>query len=1086
MLDVDNRVAPVKPLYLDSDRLREKVELAMQEGHAVIIADVGDDVGLLFQPYLNGQFVRRGRTKLVPLADRMVECHDSFRLYFVTRLANPHLQPELQANTTVVDFTVTPKGLEQQLLGIVMQHEHAALENQLRDVLASVTNNTKALSELDDTLLRKLTERQQDTLLDDPELLSVLTHTKEKAVAVQKKLAAAQDTRTSIDRKREEFRPVAARGSVLFFAGVDMGVVNPMYQLSLAQFLALFQRSMASSEKSPAPRQRVQHIVGALTSITVSFVSRGLYERHKLAFKLIALLRMLVAADRVDSEAVSVLLAGVGNVDVTTLPPPPVTWLPPDAWHLLVTAAAVSPVAASVRDNLHRQEPAWRSWLNHSQPERVPLPELDPVVREMGDVGFFTRLLLVRCLRQDRLIPAAALFIESMEWIDGVPSGTGLDDRLSSLARSRASFVGAPADDRLPAMGPQYVDTRPPSVADVLDDASSTCPVVFLLSPGSDPMDSVRALARRSRHSLEAVSLGEGQDGVANRVLADAAATGGWVLLQNCHLGLAFVSGLQATLKRFGPTLDADFRLFLTTEPHPDFPLSLLQSSVKMTLEAPAGLRAGLLRAYSSVVDQELLERVDSPTWRQVVYAVCFLHCVVQERRKFGALGWNVPYEFNQSDLHVSLLFLDRHLYSGPMSWPTVRYMVGEVQFGGRVTDDVDRVLLASYVASYLGPGTLQPNFTFNPSTPVGRVADEFVYGAPDFQEVEQYRSHVVAMPLAQSPEVFGLHPNADLTFRVKESSELLDTLALTRPSGAAGGTLERQEQAAAARATDLLSTLPLTFTVHDITSRVALMGGLSIPLNIFLFQELQSMGVVLDAVRSTLESVRAAAQGTELMTAELEQVFDALTQGRVPTRWVYTTGGDQVSWTAPSLGRWYASLLAREAQLRDWLEGGRPPSFWLGGFLNPRGFITAVKQEICRAHAAESFLLDDVQVYCHVTKTYHEAGTAPSPPSDEGAALVHGLFVEGARWSTEEQSLVESHAKELFAPMPLVVVSALPQRLFKVKAAGFGPFGGYPAPVYSHTSRTSKHHVFTMHLPCRDQRPDHWVLRGVAVFGEV
>merc|ERR1712072_1412417 len=95
-------------------------------------------------------------------------------------------------------------------------------------------------------------------------------------------------------------------------------------------------------------------------------------------------------------------------------------------------------------------------------------------------------------------------------------------------------------------------------------------------------------------------------------------------------------------------TVDAAFRLFITASPTPAFPLGLLQMSTKVTNEPPAGLRAGLMRSYTVMVDQDKIERIETQEWRKLLFAFCFLHSIVQERRKFGSLGWCIPYEYGE------------------------------------------------------------------------------------------------------------------------------------------------------------------------------------------------------------------------------------------------------------------------------------------------------------------------------------------------------------------------------------------------------------------------------------------------------
>ena len=138
---------------------------------------------------------------------------------------------------------MTARGLEDQLLGTVIHVEQRALQDQLQDVLTECNANTKTLQSLDALLLERLSSGSGN-LLDDAELIGVLRDTQQKAADVKKALQTAVETRESINEKREQFRPVAARGSIIYFAIIDVSRINVMYQTSLKQFLDLFLKSM--------------------------------------------------------------------------------------------------------------------------------------------------------------------------------------------------------------------------------------------------------------------------------------------------------------------------------------------------------------------------------------------------------------------------------------------------------------------------------------------------------------------------------------------------------------------------------------------------------------------------------------------------------------------------------------------------------------------------------------------------------------------------------------------------------------------------------------------------------------------------
>jgi hypothetical protein len=155
------------------------------------------------------------------------------------------------------------QGLEQQLLGRVVQRERAELEEQRQKLVEEVNANLKLLKGLEDDLLYRLAnstgnllddtsliEVRQSTLIlaqaltpkpsPSPQLLTptpnlnpdqVLQNTKTTSAEVQSKLENAEQTDARINAAREEYRPVATRGSLLYFLITDMAAVNSMYQV---------------------------------------------------------------------------------------------------------------------------------------------------------------------------------------------------------------------------------------------------------------------------------------------------------------------------------------------------------------------------------------------------------------------------------------------------------------------------------------------------------------------------------------------------------------------------------------------------------------------------------------------------------------------------------------------------------------------------------------------------------------------------------------------------------------------------------------------------------------------------------------
>ncbi|KAG8468097.1 hypothetical protein KFE25_007149 [Diacronema lutheri] len=1001
-------------------RFRNVLEDSMSFGTPMIIENVEEELDPILDPVLDKAVQRKGRNLVLVLADKECEYSETFKLSLTSKLANPHFTPELFAQVTVINFTVTMGGLEQQLLARVLGFERAELEEQRQKLVEDVNSNNKILKQLEDELLFRLAN-STGNLLDDTELIDVLNTTKTTSAEVSEKLANADDTEKRINVAREEYRPVAIRGALLYFLIVEMSAVNPMYQTSLVQFLNLFDYSINNSEKKAnmLASKRIGIIIEYLTFHTTCYVQRGLFERHKVVWVLMLAMKIEQIAETLSQSYVQCLLKGGGALDIKSERPKPAAWIPDKVWLNVIATSQTVLMLRDLPDSLARNDQLWRHWYDEDAPEAAKIPEYDE------RLSLFEKLLIVRSVREDRALLSVQTYISA-------------------------------------TIGQRYIDSRPLNLRETEEEANFRTPLVALLSRGADVTGIIMDLAKKKKVQVSSISLGQGQEPASRKLVAAGMATGSWVMLQNCHLGLKYMVEVeQQLIKLEEEHVNPAFRLWITVEPHPKFPIGLLQISIKITNEAPVGIRAGLKGSYAWL-NQDVLDTVSQPQWKTMLYALCFMHTVVQERRKFGPLGFNVPYEFNQSDLSASVQFMQNHLNEvegkkRPVDWIVVNYMVCEVQYGGKITDDWDRRLFNTYGQAWLTQRITHNEFEFYPG-----------YRIPVGTDIELFRKYIDELPFNDNPEIFGLHVNADLAYRTLQTSTVLMTILDSQPKeGGGSGGLTREETVLKI-VEDLQAKLPKDFNLEEKRACIKVLGGMNKPLNICLAQEIDRLQLVLTLVRRMLANLKLAIAGTIVMSPDLQNALDSLFLARVPGQW------ERVSQLImPNIGLWWVSILSRNEQLYNWMKSNRPNCFWLTGFFNPQGFLTANRQEVCRKHVKENWALDDVISTYEVQKA--EKDEVKRGP--EEGIYVYGLFLDGCKWDKERGRLVDSDPKVLYALLPVIHVSACLQSAKKVD-----PNHNYICPLYKNPSRTGLNFISPVDLRT-EEPPNKWTLRGVCLL---
>jgi len=338
-----------------------------------------------------------------------------------------------------------------------------------------VTFNTKTLKNYEDLLLDQLANTE-GSLLENVELIDVLNQIKTKSKEVNEKLREAKEKTVEINDRRENFRPVAARGAVLYFCIVEMTLVNWMYNTALQQFLGLFDYGILQSAKSNFIKDRVHNITQCLTYKVYRYISRGLFERDKTTFKLMMSTKILIKDGKLTQADVGLFLKMGGGIDDNNKIFPwmeQTTWLNLKALSRHKFANEHSMFFKELQDKIQRNDQIWRAWIEENEPESTAIPDYEDKINADQNIGHFIHLCLVRAMRRDRTMLASEQFIQAV-------------------------------------LGEEYVAPVTDLITEIYEETKHNVPVLYLLSAGADPTGTIDDYARKHKQfpTLK-VSMGE-------------------------------------------------------------------------------------------------------------------------------------------------------------------------------------------------------------------------------------------------------------------------------------------------------------------------------------------------------------------------------------------------------------------------------------------------------------------------------------------------------------------------------------------------------------------------------------------------
>ena len=333
--------------------------------------------------------------------------------------------------------------------------------------------------------------------------------------------------------------------------------------------------------------------------------------------------------------------------------------------------------------------------------------------------------------------------------------------------------------------------------AQLSKESTPRTPILFIITPSADPSAVLEDAANKvlGPGRYHQLAMGQGQSEAALRMLHEGAEKGDWVCLQNVHLVVGWLPVIEKTLHSLEP--DENFRLWLTTEPHPRFPPILLQQSLKVTFEAPPGLKMNLQNAYDMWDEEFITRKTNGGTARaQLLFIVAWFHAIVQERRTFIPQGWSKFHEFSYADLRSTADIVTAIDNAARAPWETLHGLLDNAIYGGRIDNEFDQRILRTCLQTFYTSSNLSLGDRSARPIPYTHALGKGGVGivVPEGKTKKEFTNIINSLPDVDTPALFGLPPNIERVVQQANGTRItgqLKTMA-TADVSAAGWDRER------------------------------------------------------------------------------------------------------------------------------------------------------------------------------------------------------------------------------------------------------------------------------------------------------
>lgn len=860
-----------KTSFLD-DSFRKNLESALRFGNPLLVQDV-ENYDPILNPVLNRELRRTGGRVLITLGDQDIDLSPSFVIFLSTRDPTVEFPPDICSRVTFVNFTVTRSSLQSQCLNQVLKAERPDIDEKRSDLLKLQGEFHLRLRQLEKSLLQALNDAK-GKILDDDSVITTLETLKKEAADIGQKVEETDKVIAEIETVSQQYLPLSLSCSNIYFTMDSLNQIHFLYQYSLKMFLEIFSTVLYNNPKLDGKTDytgRLSIITNELFAVCYDRVARGMIHADRLTFAiLLCKIHLKGTSDtNLDAEFNFFLRSREGLMSNQRN----VEGLSSEQVESVNRLATRLPNFAKLIDKV-KSMPEIGAWLQQGSPEQC-VPQLWDETKALSPAAAaMHQLLLIQAFRPDRVIAAGQLLVATVLGEDFMP-----------LAETELDFSTV-----------------------VEKQLTASTPALLCSVPGFDASGRVDDLATELNKQISSIAIGSAEGfNQADRAINSACKTGRWVLLKNVHLAPQWLIQLEKKLHSLQP--HAGFRLFLTMEISPRVPVNLLRAGRIFVFEPPPGIRANLLRTFKFIPIARMMK---PPSERARLYfLLAWFHAIVQERLRYVPLGWAKKYEFNESDLRVACDTLDTWIDTTAMGrtnlppekvpWDAVVTLLSQSIYGGKIDNDFDQRLLASFLGKLFTARSFEADFALvaNVDGVAGGPNGQRHITMPDGTRRDHFLKWIEGLADRQTPSWLGLPNNAekvlltthgtDLVSKLLKMQQLEDDDELAYSADEGLETMKpRQEDGRPSwmktlhnSATAWLELLPKSLQTLKRT-----VENIKDPLYRYFEREVASGARLLLTVISDLQDVVLICQGEKKQTNHHRSMLSELVRGIIPKGW--------------------------------------------------------------------------------------------------------------------------------------------------------------------------------------------------------